>query len=441
MAPTRTPDPEQSEAVRGGAPDNRKSQTANRKWPPSRRWLAAILIAALLARVAAVLFLHTLPPIAGADGTAVRPAERPLFPDSLEYLRMAANVAAGRGFVLDKASRIGRMPGYPVFIAAAQALLGHGLLGIRVMQAIVGTVGVWLAWRLGRAMFGDGAGLWAAAMAAGYPFLILFTPLVLAETLFVTLLLWAMLCVRAAAVDRRTGAAALAGLALGLATLVRASLLLAVPLLALAWVVWRRFERPELGRAALMVAVFAAAMTPWIVRNYSASDGHLVVTTLRAGPSLYEAFNPEAYGGPMMERIDWGQGTEGLTEYERNELWRRRAVDWAKANPARVVALAWRKGLRFWNVVPNAPQARKPLVCAAIGVPYVVVMALAAVGAGAARRRPDVYLILLLPLVYYALLHMVFVGSLRYRLPVMPLLMVLAGHGVVLLWRRVRKPR
>jgi hypothetical protein len=43
------------------------------------------------------------------------------------------------------------------------------------------------------------------------------------------------------------------------------------------------------------------------------------------------------------------------------------------------------------------------------------------------RKHWQGWLLVVLPIVYFTLLHMVFVGSLRYRVPVMPFMMVLAG--------------
>ena len=402
------------------------------------RKLVAIVLVAALARVAAVVVVHRIPLFRGVS-RSLQPAVVPIFPDSLEYLKVADNILAGRGLMVDQASRIGRMPGYPVFLAAVRGVWGESLLAARLAQVVVGVAGVWLVWLLARAVYGEREAVAAAAIAAVYPLLVLHTPLLLAETVFITLLLWGLLSLRAAAAEQRLGSAALAGLALGLATLVRASLLPFVPLAAVVWVARWRLRRRAVQGAAVLVGVFAAAIAPWVVRNYHASGGHFVPTTCRAGPSLYEALNPEADGAPMMDRIDWGWGTSGLSEWEQHRLWQRRAVAWAAANPGRVAALAARKFVRFWNVLPNAPEFRRPLVlaCVGISVPYVVVVALAIVGLASSWRRAEVRLILLLPVVYYALLHMVFVASLRYRVAVMPLAIVLAGRGLMRLSRRV----
>jgi len=327
------------------------------------------------------------------------------------------------------------MPGYPTLIAAVQAVFGRGLLPVRVADAVLGTAAIGLVWLLARELYGAREAVVAAAITAVYPFFVAQAALVLSETLFVVWMLAAGICLARAWRRCSPRWAALAGLWCGLATLTRGSFLPVGPLAAVGWAAFGRPRRRALGCAGAMLGALAIALAPWVIRNWGASDGHLVLTTLRMGPSLYEGLNPEADGGPMMERINWDEGTRGLSERERDRYWRRRAVEYALANPGRVAALAWRKLGRFWNVVPNFAALRSPLLCLALGVPYVVVMLLAAVGLAWSWRRGDVALIVLLPVVYYCGVHMIFVGSVRYREAVMPLLIVLAARGAARVWR------
>ena len=424
-------------------------------WRRPGLWLVVCLVVGLAARLGAIAYVHTMK-VRVAGGQVVDPSTQPLFPDSFEYLRAAEGLLKGKGLGVGEGSEIGRMPGYPVFLAAVEVVFGYNLLAMRVMQALLGVVSVWLAYLLGRELFGTKEALAAAAVTAVYPFFLVFSVLLLSEALFITLLLAGAVCLakalgsgsesereRASSLSPSpspfTFSAVCCGLFFGLATLVRASFLLVVPLTAVGWVAAKRFRRAAAWRASLMLATCALVMVPWVARNWRVTGGHLVLTTLRTGPSLYEGLNPRAEGGPMMDdlrrELD-GPAVEGMSEYERDRFWRQRAVEFARENPGRVLGLALKKLGRFWNVTPNLVQLQSPLHRYGLGVPYVVVMLFALVGLARSWRRGDVVLILMLPVVYYAVVHMVFVGSVRYRVPIMPLLVVLAGHGIAILWRR-----
>jgi hypothetical protein len=188
-----------------------------------------------------------------------------------------------------------------------------------------------------------------------------------------------------------------------------------------------------------MIVAMALVMVPWIVRNYHIF-GHFIPTTLQVGESLYEANSPYADGGPAMDRIDWikERGGVPMGEYENNQFFKRAALQYIRENPGRFCELAVEKFVRFWNPLPNYSLYRRPLGMAVSICAFVPIILLGC--AGILRRKLDgVSLLLLLsPVAYFTLLHMVFVGSVRYRTPVMPFVILLAASGVeaVCAWRR-----
>lgn len=403
-----------------------------------RAWLAACLLVGLVLRVGVAAMPHLAGSLSVSGQPLRRWANQALFPDTVEYTRIAHNLRHGLGLGLDSASQVGRMPGYPVLLAAVQAIFGERLLAARLVDALVGTATIALVFLLGREVYGEAEGLAAAAIAAVYPFFVAQSLLVLSEPLFSTLLVFGTWSLSLAYHGRGLKWSALAGLAFGLATLTRGSFLPVVFLAAVGWIAARRLDRMAIQKAFLMVGVFMLVMSPWVVRNWRVTGGHLVLTTLRVGPSLYEGLNDHADGGPMMDRINWDVGTDGMTEYERDRHWRREALRWAAEHPGRLLTLAGLKLVRFWNVVPNLEQFRGWVPCLAVGVPYGVVMLLAIVGLARSWRRREVWLLVLLPVVYYSIVHMVFVASVRYREALMPLVIVIAAHGVLGVWGRLR---
>jgi len=231
-----------------------------------------------------------------------------------------------------------------------------------------------------------------------------------------------------------------AGMIGGAATLVRPSWLLFVPFAMLVGVAFdqRRKQHVALGFAMLMGLV--VVMTPWWIRNARVT-GRFVATSLQVGASLYDGLNPDADGGSDMDFVDRfvveaRGGPEDASmplEVRLDHRMRDAALAWARSHPGRVTWLAGVKFLRMWNVWPNEAGLSSWPVRAAMVLTYVPVMVLGALGAVTTIRRGWPYVLCWLPVVYFTLLHMIFVSSIRYRQPAMLGVIVLAA-GYVSMW-------
>ncbi|MFQ5424285.1 MAG: ArnT family glycosyltransferase [Phycisphaerae bacterium] len=403
-----------------------------------RKWLGLIVVVGLAARVAVVLY-------------AERDAGRFDYPDSQRYLRVARNIASGRG-PIDEAPSSGAVPAdgivwagtdplYPAILAAGLrlGLAGGGdVRGMmrfgRAVNVLFGTAAVGLLALIGRRLGGEGIGLIAAALLAVDPIIVFFHGLVLTETCFVMLLLTCVYFMVRLDGCRGTRWAVLGGAALGLAILARSSSLL-LPLVLLP-LVWCRAPRPLRPRvAALFLGACGLLLAPTVVRNYRLS-GRLVPVRTGSGASLLEAWGPWADGGPGMDRIRYPTFSDNADEFERDRIAWDAALAWAGAHTGRVAALAWNKLRRTWSVTPNAPGYSSTAYTAFGWLTVAPVFAAAIVGIVCWRRRPWALALLLTPAAYFTLLHMVFVGSVRYRIPAMPGVFLLAAAGVQTLWRR-----
>ncbi len=89
------------------------------------------------------------------------------------------------------------------------------------------------------------------------------------------------------------------------------------------------------------------------------------------------------------------------------------------------------KFVRLWNVWPNEAEFRSWPLRVAVCATYVPLLLLAIVGAVRFTRLGWPYVLCWLPAVYFTLIHMVFVSSLRYREPAMLPLAVLAAGALV----------
>ena len=380
------------------------------------------------------------------------------YPDEREYHAIAHNVLSERDLRDNRGRRASRAPGYPLFLASVYSIAGERPFVAKLAQAFVGAVMCIAVMALARRFFGEPAGLFAGALAAVYPFLIAYSALLLSETIFTLLLLVAVLALdrawRATLAPVREGeapaswrakaatwrAAVEAGLFFGLAMLVRSSLLLFPFFCGAVWLAVARRRRWALGLAAAALGVTLALQAPWAARN-ALVFGRFVPTTLQVGESLFEACGPGADGGPRMDRIDWiaERGGKTLNEYDNNAFFRRKATDWIRTHPGAFVRLGFVKLARFWSPVPNAPGYAGGWNAAISLLSFLPVMALAVVGAATTRASWRRLILLLTPVLYYSGLHTVFVGSVRYRTPVMPFLIVFAGAGLARLARLLRR--
>jgi len=360
---------------------------------------------------------------------------RVTYPDSVTDLEVAGNLLEGKGFSFGDRILL-RAPGYPVLLAASLKLGGWWF--VLLVQVLAGTATCLAVYALAREKFGEKESLSVAALSAAYPIFWYMAGTLLSETVFTFLFVTSMLFVVRLRPRLRFTDAVTAGALSGAACLVRPSHFLFLPFL-LPLFIMRGGRRPRaLGMWGVAMGTCLVAMSPWIVRNY-VQTGQLVFTTLQTGASLYEANSPDATGGPAMDKTRWPEAIHSMTEYERNAHLLRAAGESMASHPARTLWLAAVKLKRFWSPVPNDPSQRTVLVSAVMLASYVPAMFLFAVGLVAAVRRRLAIGLLLAPIAYYTLLHMVFVGSVRYRVPVMPLVLVFSGFGIHVTFEAIRR--
>jgi hypothetical protein len=385
--------------------------------------------------------------------------KRALLPDSELYWAYAESILKDGAYVAGEGGAR-RTPGYPLFLAGVWKLAALPITGgfdlprqraalwaQSLLGAATAVLAGWLALRWeARGWLPANSSLFATALVALDPLQIPLSGLLLTESPFAFLLVLVVALAGGMEGKVGLGRGVLAGSVAGAAVLVRPSILLLFPF---AWAGWRIWGPGGKGIAGALGG-FLATLAPWWIRNFLVY-GLFVPTTLNVGESLYDGWNPNAAGGSDMAFIDRFKaekpvnppGTAAEREIAEDRHWREAAVLWAKANPKRVLELAWIKVGRYWSPWPNAGEFRAPGVLAACGA-----FALAAYGGLTvgvfllARKRAWIPLATLAgPLVYFCLLHAAFVSSVRYRAAAAPLAHVIAGAGLAALAVRLTRRR
>jgi 4-amino-4-deoxy-L-arabinose transferase-like glycosyltransferase len=359
--------------------------------------------------------------------------------DADSYWHLAGDIADGNKYAMFEPPReVLRMPGFPALLAGFRLVGGDRLWFARLCLALVGVACCWLTYLLGKELFDREVGCWAALGSAISPALVGMSPLVLSETMFAMMLivsLWAgVKLVRSLAMAESHDWicwSLTCGVACAGACYVRPSWLLATPgFAALLPLLIRPRVRAVCAGLLVVVAMFAALL-PWAVRNQRIT-GHYVFTTLWMGPSLYDGLHPGATGESDMTFYDRDNLMKsGMSEFDVDRHYRKLAWSFAAENPGKAIGLAVKKLGRYWSPWPNADQFGNVALRLIIAAGSLATFGLAIAGLWSVRTRHDPWrwMITLGPVVYLSLLHLFFVGSMRYRLPAEYALLVLSAEG------------
>lgn len=364
--------------------------------------------------------------------------------DAETYDQAARLIAAGRGHP-DRV--FWQPPGYSYFLGVIYAVAGHGAFAPRLVQAVLGSLSAVLIARLAAGAFGRAVGLAAGYGVAGYALLFYFDGELLPTTLTITLQLASLALAQKALRERDRVAWGLSGLAMGLASLVTATSLVLIPVLA-------TFAR---RRALIVLGAATLAILPVTVRNL-VRGGELVPISFNGGINLYIGNNP-SYDATVAIRPDraWKRlsgeparvGVRGSAAH--SDYFVARVREYLVRDPVGFLRLQLRKlrllaggdeVLRNHSIYPF--RADSPALAALLwkspgfAFPWGVVFPLAVVGVVACGRRVP---LLTASLLAYAAVVVAFFITARYRAPLVPLMALFAAAGTRWFVREARAPQ
>ncbi|MDP6717463.1 MAG: glycosyltransferase family 39 protein [Pirellulaceae bacterium] len=368
--------------------------------------------------------------------------------DSASYWVLAQHIVRGEPYCygIDQ-SPVFRTPGYPLLLAGLFCVTGDDPPAIwaRLLGAVIGTATIGGLIYLTRQLFDTRAALVAGLLAAIYPGSIGMSVFVLSESPFCLVMVTQLICwvklARSTEGSWKIGWSVAIGALAGIATLIRPSWLLFTPFALGVGALFGRRSRQDAVQAAIILLAIVVTMSPWWIRNYRVTGG-LVATTLQMGASLYDGLNPTATGASDMrfvaafhqaqQQADATAPTKlvGTFSQRLDDRMRAAALDWARTHPGQVVRLMVIKFARMWSPWPHAEEMQNWTFRLIVVLGFVPLLGLALWGAFRNIRGGWPYGLCLLPAVYFSVLHMIFVSSIRYRQPAMLPLIVLAAAAV-----------
>ncbi len=207
-----------------------------------------------------------------------------------------------------------RAPLYIWFLGTVYKIFGQDFFIPRLIQSILGALGCGLVFLLGSRLFGRGVGIASGVVAALYWIMVYFDCELLIVPLIVFLDILFILLLVLAGEKKSTGLIALSGFVLGLSALARPNVLLFAPA-ALFWLVWAlRRDGRDIGTIVLRGLVFflftCLPILPVTVRNYAVGNDTVLVAS-QGGVNFYIGNNPWTDGVTAVvpgTRPDWWGG-------------------------------------------------------------------------------------------------------------------------------------
>ena len=368
--------------------------------------------------------------------------------DTRYYVRLAQQLES-RGEYAQGHLRAYMPPGYPAFLGGLLKL-GADSRTIQIVQNLLYVSAVLLLGALAARRGGWLGGALVAGLALASPIWLLLPQRAMSETLFVVLVAIGFWIVFSGAAPPGLGVALLAGVAFGLAALVREMGLLLGGTLAVvvggwAWRVGRRARAAALAVTVLLGTVLP--ILPWTVRNYLVL-GQIVPISTNGPINLYIGNNPEATGLyrwrlPPEGQAVWNRPDQGRSnELFTSALAGREALTYIRANPGRTLALVPHKLWEFWGppVTLHAGFGVGALARFAAAVYWFACLALGVFGLWRLRHEPLAWFIAGACLVG-TVVHGVTFGTPRFRAAHEYLLMLPAGLALTEGWKRAGRDR
>jgi len=359
------------------------------------------------------------------------------FPDAKAYVEIGRQLF-GTGRTTDHAY----MPLYPIWTFVT----GGGVM-LQLADIALSLATIWVIFALSLELLKDRtAALLAALAAALWPHFVFYAVVGLTETAYAFVVTLAFLMLYR---KRWWWSVVL----LAVSILIRPTLEPLIPVLLLIFAIF--VHRETWRRATLLVAQFAVVyvivMSPWWLVQYQ-KYGQFVRLSLGLGIVLYAGNNPtnRSGGGVGYDASDGRQSDHNPAHpawrirdpIARDRALKAAALDFIYENPGRFATLAIIKLKRFWQLWPYAAEYRTaPIIIVSVLSFGVMLAAALAFLFVYARSRWRIILPILTFVGFLTAVHMITIGSIRYRFPLEPFLIVLGSYPIARLLERLWRAR
>jgi len=346
-----------------------------------------------------------------------------------------------------------RAPFYIYLLAGLYAVFGNSIFIARIFGFLIGISSVYVTGRIALRLFGKKTAIFAALIHAVYPIAIYFESELLVDSLLTFLVELSILCFLYAMKSKTTKWFALTGLILGLAAITKPTILALVPI----YIIWLFMNNRNLlksfSHSIILIGSLLIIIIPVTVRNLLVADDFVLISS-SGGINFYIGNNASADGSSasmppplghnwQIKDINYIAEHETGRELKASEIsdfWFKKGIDWITSNKLDFLKLYLHKlYLCFNNLeISNNRDLRiffdnNPIL-KSIPVNYALILALVSVAFFflIVRRELNgqILFVTVIILSYLLIISLFFINA-RFRLPVVPLLIIIASYGFV----------
>lgn len=381
------------------------------------------------------------------------------FSDTRHYDGAAISLLKGEGLGAD----YNREPLYPYVMAAIYAIFGHSFTAMRIFQALLGVLLVFIIYDLAKFVFDRKVAILASILIAIYPYLIVFSGILYAEMVFTTLVAISIWFLIRAGDKNFWLYAFFSGVFLGLAALCRPAIFFFLPFMFFWILFWLKTSwLPRIGFCALILAAALAVLTPTLLKNYQ--KYHRLVLVRAIPHTILPQFSGNSYQPRDLDTINKETNQYRLQHPEgsvHDNLWHQ--LSNYLRNPVGALSFFAAELPHFWAPFPDRLDSKaqsyrdkirardgrmaqnNPLISQRLQIAAFAFMLpiylLAIWGVFASIFRSRKALLLFLPVLSFTLGYSFIYAEVRYRIPVDPYMLIFTASAIGMILTKIFKPK
>jgi 4-amino-4-deoxy-L-arabinose transferase-like glycosyltransferase len=341
-----------------------------------------------------------------------------LFPDAQAYKTIGKEIFSG-SIITNNIY----MPLYPIL----SFITGGGKIQI-LTDIFLSVISIWLIFSISIVLFKDRLmALLSSIIGALYPHFVFYSVSGLTEVFFTFLILLSFLLFYK---NKIVWAMIFSIFAL----LVKPSLDFFNPILVVIFIiiVHKMQWKVALKYLGIYFLSYVVIMSPWWIHQYQKYDS-FVRLSLGDGIVLYAGNNPLNFSGGGISGVDFDDSHfEVQDPIIRNITLKNAAFEYILSNPGHFVKMSLVKLTRLWRLWPYAQEYSQWYIVVLSLLSYGMVLLMAL---GFMVRYSKKYFRNTLPILalfaYITLVHMISIGSIRYRFPLEPFLIIFASYFMI----------